>query len=52
MLAFTFAGVLLILFFVFVLYLCVRDREKPLERRDDDWKLDLDKKSRMGRWSY
>jgi hypothetical protein len=51
MLGFTFAGSLLILFFVFVLYLCTRDRKKPLERRDD-WEPDLDKKSRIGRWSY
>jgi hypothetical protein len=51
MLAFTFAGSILIVFFVFVLYLCTRDRQKPLEPRDE-WNLDLHKKSRLGRWSY
>ncbi len=52
MLAFSFAGFLLLLFFIFVLYLCTRDREKPLDRHDDWEHLDLNKKSRMGRWSY
>ncbi|MGD0306297.1 MAG: hypothetical protein ABSC71_15840 [Candidatus Acidiferrales bacterium] len=52
MVAFTFAGVMLLLFFVFVLYLCTRDRERYLDRRDNWEHLDLNKKSRMGRWSY
>jgi hypothetical protein len=51
MFAFTLAGIVLILFFVFVLVLCTRDRRKPLEPRDE-WTMDLDRKSRMGRWSY